>query len=866
MKKEKTGHNSEFKSALLSRVKGLIVPVILSALIIVAIVFVVTYKNAEEQEEVIKMYGFEGDTTPLVMENEYLKFTLDPTTTHFTVEVKETDKVWYSNPTDVANDAIAQELEKTKLESTLGVTYSEVKGSSNNLNNWKHSVQKGNYSVEQGPDYIRVNYTIGDTEREYIIPPACKQEEFDEWLEKMDPTAKNLAKQIYRLYDLNNLRKKDNKEELLEMYPSLAEGPLYVLYPDASKTMKAKVEANMEELGYTTEMYAVHKELVADGEGSDKPIYNVSIIYTLDGQDMIVKVPLADIEYKKDYPMTYLDVLPNFGAGGKDDKGYMLVPEGGGAIINYNNGKTSQNAYYANLYGWDMAVPRDAVVNNTRASFNAFAVSQDEKNSFLCVIEEGAAYAAVQADISGRFNSYNTIGTKYTIATSQEYKVGDLASGKVFVFQKTIPNETIVQRYSFLNSGNYSKLAEKYRENLLKRFDGYMTMNSDTSAPVEIEVLGAVDKKKQILGVPVRKPLKLTKFNEAGDILTQLSGEGFNNMSVKVIGWCNGGVNQKVLNKIKPLSDLGGKKALKNLISTTNGLGADIYLDGITQYAYDSDILDGFNSYSDAAKFISKERAELFVYSDVTFSQREGLDSYWLLHNGEALKMSENLINATQGYGTGVSFRDTGMDLSSDFWKKNYVSRQAAMLSQIEQVKAAKDAGQKICFNMGNDYMIGYADLVTNMNLRGSKYAIIDKNVPFYQMAIHGYVNYTGKCVNNAGDVDEEVLTSAEYGAGLSFSVMNESAFALQKTLYTEYYGSSYSAWHDRMVSIYTRYNNDLGHTFNQKIVNHEYITSELTCTTYEDGTKVYVNYGYTATTVRSGEVIPARDYLVVRF
>ena len=167
--------------------------------------------------------------------------------------------------------------------------------------------------------------------------------------------------------------------------------------------------------------------------------------------------------------------------------------------------------------------------------------------------------------------------------------------------------------------------------------------------------------------------------------------------------------------------------------------------------------------------------------------------------------------------------------------------------------------------NMGNDYAVAYADMVTNMDLEGTEYSIIDKKIPFYQLAIHGYVKYTGEALNLTQNTQNELLNSAEYGAGLAFTFMKESAFELQNTLYTEYFGADYSAWHDEMLEIYTRYNEELGHTFNQKMVGHEYVTSELTCTIYEDGTKVYVNYSYDELQADDGTVVPARDYVVVR-
>ena len=66
------------------------------------------------------------------------------------------------------------------------------------------------------------------------------------------------------------------------------------------------------------------------------------------------------------------------------------------------------------------------------------------------------------------------------------------------------------------------------------------------------------------------------------------------------------------------------------------------------------------------------------------------------------------------------------------------------------------------------------------------------------------------------------------------------------------------------MIEEYTRYNNELGHTFNQKIVGHEFVGNKCTCTTYEDGTKVYVNYDYTDVVV-DNVTVPSKEYVVVR-
>ena len=66
------------------------------------------------------------------------------------------------------------------------------------------------------------------------------------------------------------------------------------------------------------------------------------------------------------------------------------------------------------------------------------------------------------------------------------------------------------------------------------------------------------------------------------------------------------------------------------------------------------------------------------------------------------------------------------------------------------------------------------------------------------------------------------------------------------------------------MRDIYNRYNSELGHTFNQEMTGHENINDYVSVTEYADGTRVYVNYGYTDY-AGDGINVPARDYKVVK-
>ena len=864
MKKDNSVKRSEMKAEFLKQLKSLIGPLIILVVIGIGVLAISLWKEEEIPEEIIRVNAYENEEEKVTLENDSLKLVMDTATTQFSIQDKKSKKTWYSNPEGIEEDELALAAEKDKLNSTLLLTYSTINGVDTLFNNYRYSIANGIYDIEQGNDYIKVCYSIGDTEKEYVIPPVIKADRMEELISAMPKSEGNKVRDYYKKYDINKLGKKDNKEELLASYPILETDVIYVIRDTTKDNIKSKMEVYFADAGYTLEEYQEDKELNQNVKSSDKPIFNVNVIYRLDGDSLIVEVPLEEIEYKEDYPVYSLTVLPYFGAAGTKDEGYMLVPEGGGALINFNNGKTSQNSYFSNLYGWDMAQDRDAIVHETRAYYNVFGAAKDDA-SFLCIVEDGAPYASIQADISGKNHNFNYVNAVYSLLHREQYDVSDRITATMYVYEDELPKEHLVQRYCFVDSDDYSEMANSYRSYLAKKYEGYLNLNTETDTPVSVEIVGAIDKVRQFMGVPVSKPLELTTYKEAEGIVNDLLADGFKNMSVKLSGWMNGGVNQKILKKVKLVSDLGSKKDLTNMIQSAADNGVDVYLDGITNYAYDSGLKEGFFTYTDAARFVSKEKAELYKYSTVDYDKRESQDTHFLLRSNLIAQMAENLVNGAKAYHANVSFSDYGYELSSDFYRKDLVSRQSAMVKQADELKAVKDSGMKVMINMGNDYAAPYTDRIVNMDLGGSEYTIIDKAVPFYQMALHGYVDYMGEPLNLAANYEDELLKSAEYGAGLSFTMMKETAFTLQNTLYYQYYGADFDAWRQKAVEIYNRYNGEMGHVFNQEMVNHEFISDMLTCTTYGDGTKVYVNYSYDDAKLPSGTTISARDYLVER-
>lgn len=830
-----------------------------------------TEETVEEEIELRTYKESDYEGIDFTMESDDLIFALDKATTQFTVTQKSTGKVWYSNPVDAASDGVADSASKKLLQSVLAIEYSNVSELLVNLNTFEHSVNIGTaagtgiYTLEKlDANTIKVNYSIGKVSRTFIIPPSVPDARMMEWYEKLDRSMQKKVENYYRKIDINNLLATDDKNELLAKYPDLETTCVWEMRSATKDHQKETLQTAFAEIGYTEEEYNKDLEYYSSTDDNEKPTYNISIVYHLDGDKLTVEVPFEDIEYKSEYPITDLTLLPYFGAGASTEEGFLFVPEGSGAIINFNNGKTNLSAYYAQLYGWDYGLKRDVVVNETRAAFPAFGISHAD-GSMLAVVDDYSTLATIQADIAGRRHSYNFAYASYEMVHGSKMDVSKKSDATIISYEKGLPEGSIKQTYYFLEGNTYTDMAKAYREDLLAKYPE-LQKNEDANVPISVEVIAAIDRVKQVLGMPVTLPEVLTDFASAGELISDMVADGYSNLSLRYNGWLNGGVNHAIPKDIDITSGMGGTKGLKNLVALTESLGVDLYLSGRTQNAYESNIFDGFMKSRDAAKYISREVVETPEFSKIWFGDinTSRLAHHYLLRPSVAVDMMQSLADYAKSYGVGVGYEDTGYMLSGDYNQKRSVTREASMDMQTEVLAEVKSAGTNIALVGGNEYVLQYADLITQMDLFGKDNLIFDAKVPFYEIAIHGLVDYTGNAVNLSGDAWGTVLKAAETGAGLSFSFYTEPASLVQGTEFMDYFGANYDGWKDKAKAYATRYEKEMAGLNNQFITDHQILANGVTATIYEDNTIVYVNtteFDYADETV----TIPAREYLVER-
>lgn len=820
-----------------------------------------SYTNKESQTETIS--------------NDSLELTVDKDSTVFELKDKIHSKVYTSNPSteDIDKYAKADGQLKDVLNATLTLTYSNITDTQKVINNYNASIMDGNYAIEKVSDtQIDVHYTIGDIEKLFVCPLVIKESAMNEWMGKMSEGEQKTVKRNYIYYNYDELKEADDDTQLqiaLQKFPDLKDNPVYYLTEKITESKAKELEKIFTKNGYSEEQRNKDSEPYKVSRNSGKPIFDITIQYILDGRDLVVKVPMEQIEYNKDYPIVDLTVLPYMGAANSEETGYVLVPDGAGGIINFNNGKTGQQTYISDMYGWDYGISRNMVVDETKSNFPLVAISnQTAGKSFLCVSEEGSAYTSAKADIAGKENGYNYGQFVYKMIHGEDMDISAKSDTTVRSFEESLPKENLSQRYIFSDKTDYVSLAGEYRDYLMKRYPE-LTKKTEATVPMAVELIGAVDNTEHILGYPVTRSLALTTYQEAENILKQLKGAGVDSLSAKYTGWFNTGVNQKSAAKVKLVGRLGGKSDVKSLATYAAATGGlDLYLNSKFMFVMKNTAFDGFGVNANAAKFVSREISKLYTLDPIIYQTNEeypNCDMYYLAKPEYTIANIDKYIDAVSAYGTrNIGFEDVGSSLSGDYNPKDRVSREASMNMQVDKMKSLKESGSLVMTTSGNQYAVPYSDYVTDVNIAPRAVNIIDESVPFYTIALHGIVNYSGSAINLSEDQTNMILKSAETGAGLYYTFMDAPTSVLQDTEYTQFYACNFMDWKDTAIGLYNRFRDELADVYNQYIVDHEKLSSGVYKTVYENGKVVLVNYNY-ADYDYNGTKVPKRDFVVTK-
>nr|WP_301290301.1 DUF5696 domain-containing protein [Paenibacillus sp. 1781tsa1] len=787
----------------------------------------------------------------LVAEDQGLALYYNEETTEIAVRDGKSGEVWYSNPKERAEDSLASAYEKEVLSSQLNVSFRDSMGTLENFPNFSSSISNKQFTVGQIDQGIRVNYTLGDTSLGIDALPKLisKQRLEEKVLSKLDATVARYTSARY--YPTKN------NPDILERL----DGQI------SKQLVLNKMLGAFETAGYTADDLAFdNQENGVEGGGvSDKPSFVISVEYRLEQGALVVTVPLSQIEESGQYRIRNIDLLAYFGAADTKGEGYMLVPDGSGSLIHLNNGKTQEEQYVQRVYGTD---PNDNSLSRPQVSESAhmpvFGLKNGE-NAWFAVIEKGDGIASISADIGGRQNSYNHVHATFSLRGEDELEMYTSQKMQEIQLLSDEPFRGDIQvRYHFLHGedASYSGMARLYQQQLIEQ-DILKPLAEQTELPFYVDVLGAVDKKASFLSVPYRTTLAMTTYEQATEMAAKLQQNGVNRVQMRYQGWFGGGISHHTPTKVKLDSEVGSHSELQALSAKLEQSGGALFPDVAFQHIYHDDMR--FAPSSDAARFVTKETAELYPYNPALNRMDQSRDSYYLL---SAAKLPYVVSEFADQYNQldlgGLSLRDLGQVLTSDYRDSRVIHRETAKNIVKEQLGKLEQSYPNLMISAANSYAWGSAQHVVNVPAGSSRFNITDEEVPFYAMVIHGYMNYAASPMNTSGDQDlrKQLLRSLELGAAPYFQWTYEPSSRLKLTNYDSAYATEYAYWVDDAVALYKQANEVLGDLANEQILKHERIQDGVVRIIYTGGTSILVNYNADAVTV-DGTTVGGTDYVV---
>ncbi|MBP1913442.1 hypothetical protein J2Z23_000374 [Lederbergia galactosidilyticus] len=783
-----------------------------------------------------------------IAESDSLRLFVGEETGDVAVMDKSTGKTYYTNPPERTLDKVASGINAEVLSAQLNLDYYNQYGQLSNINSFTDSVAYEQISMQSIEKGIRVNYKFGnDKNPAEDLPMMLSYERYKEITSQMDKTGQRALMIGY----------KEDKEK-----------KVYIRNDDALKGLQLdRALQAFESIGYTEEDLLIDtEEHNITKEETGTRAFLVSIEYVLDKDSLVVRIPKDSIQFPENYPINKITPLSFFGAAGVKEEGSIFIPDGSGALIHFNSGKINYPAYKQDVYGVDQTMETTNPGNDEQnIRLPVFGMIYEEA-AFLGVIEEGAAAATINADISGRLNSYNYVHPSFYVVKKDEVILD--ANGQrrsLPKFQQEKMSSDFVIRYKFLPSeqASYQGLAHAYQSYLLEHNKLLSTkFQEQENSPFYLDLVGGITLQKHILGVPYNALESLTTFKQAEEMIDNLEDKNIRNIKLNYSGWFNGGLDQKIPDNVKVDKVIGGSKSFKDFIKYTDEKNIEFYPGVSLTQAHST---KGFNKKNEAARNLREIPAALYP-RDLALDKRdvEKKPSY-LVKPDSVKEYTASFLNGVESYALqGIALEDLTNMVNSDFNKKRNIDRIESEQIMIESISLLKDLDYKIMANDANAYALPYVSLIKNAPMSNSGFKIEDESIPFYQMVLRGYVDYTGSPYNLSPYTNDRqyVLKCLEYGAGVHFKWIYKPNYLLKDTEHNNLFAVNYELWLDQSIELYQEVNDFLKEVQGEGLIKHEKLADNVYQSTYSNGLYVIVNYNAEEVEI-DGKTIKPEGYII---
>lgn len=590
----------------------------------------------------------------------------------------------------------------------------------------------------------------------------------------------------------------------------------------------------------------------------------ITIEYSLDEDQLVVRVPVDGIREESTFALTSYELLPYFGASDNSVDGYLFYPDGSGAVTTYakadtrpsnvrfasyyaysNKNITFSNLWYSDDYDrYTAAMPVYGIKNGDNAVFAAF--TEGGANSGVIVYPSGYVVNLnhISFEVYAR-NVYNV--NMYSMSSSVDTVAG---GGTIQRLDKELIPEDREVRFFFLKDeeASYSGMASVYREYLIEKGMLKDAIAEGEEMPLALRLLMGTTKGGMIFDEYVT----MTDFDQTSEILDRLRSRGVENTEVTLTAWVKGYGEYEYWGPARQLGGTGGLKDLNEYAKSNPG--SRLYLE------------NGFLFSSSETKGISEDTDIVYDGLNIEVSM-ENMNGtvYYIMNPLSVYERNNKFLDKLEKYDLmGIAYDDVGSYAYADFNDNAPYTKTETVGQWQELLASAENAGRRVASAGANEYVYGHTDYLYNMREENYGLAITDYSVPFLQMVISGRIPYSTEGAGNLSyDLQTQKLKWVEYGALPYFFLTYESALNLRDTGFDQLFSSTYDDWEDTVVETYQEFKDQLSCVYGEQMVDHKRVTDDLVRTEYANGVVVYINYGEAEASAEDVKV-PAKSYLVV--
>jgi len=564
---------------------------------------------------------------------------------------------------------------------------------------------------------------------------------------------------------------------------------------------------------------------------------SLSIEYTLDKDSLRVNLPMEELQEGKQYKLESISVLPYFCAGTSNEDGYILVPDGSGALIDFNNKKLGYAQYSQNIYGDDDIYEESSKVLSQKINMPLFGINRGNFG-LLAVTLNGDALGKINASSGGMTTGYNNAYFSFSLKQSNNISLGTELVQKYDNGKTTLGNIEIKYYPLKKENCNYNGMARKYKQLL---FNNTSSNKNDSSDPLYITLYGAIQKRDNVLGIPLYETKELTKYNDALKILEKLVNNGVDDIVVIYKGSMKKEVKGEITNKFQPLSSLGGSKGFEKLAQYCNQNNIELCLDAnFTTFSNGSNLL---SKITDTVKNVAlmpvkKHKTNIVTGFDVPYTK------VWYLYQPQKIqKAAASFVKSLEKYdNVVVNFNTLANSLYSDYSSSKSSRQDSKKYFENTMEYIAKQNGDGLAEN-ANIFACNYIKHDINLPTSSSNYDVCDSSIPFYQMVLSGKVSYSTPYVNLSEEPDIMFLNAVENGSMLSYAWISGDPKIFRNTEFEYLYSTDYKLWISEAINKYKELCNITEQIKNADIISHSTVEPGVKCTTYSNDVKIYVNY-----------------------